>query len=235
MTTLTSEYIPDTDTDHTSGLSRARYRFRHWRWGRPFWGALFVAFGGAEIMYIPYSPIGVVLHEGIAGIGGMFIGALLIMFAASALFAPSYRVFAGIASVLLSLAALPATNFGGFLIGTLCALFGGSFVVAWAPRAGMTAVTRTQLRKQRKQAALADVDTDAGADAGLDTDAARTAEDGSVAYEEPIPDGEPTGSAGFTESEIAAAELAATTPERTVATVPEPDAAPFHTATDPED
>jgi len=219
MTTLTSEHTPD--SVRTSAVARARYRFRQWRWGRPFWGALFVGVGGAEIMYIPYSPIGVVLHEGIAGVGGMFIGALMIMFALSAVFAPSYRVFAGIAAILLSLVALPATNFGGFLFGTLCALFGGSFVVAWAPRAGMTADTRHQLRKARKQAAPAET---ARADEGYAFEA------GEPAADEPA-----TLSAGFTESEIAAAELAAAQDGPTAQAVPEPDAAPTHTDIDPED
>ena len=230
MTTLTSEQAPD--HARGSGPARARYNFRHWRWGRPFWGALFIGIGGAEIMYIPYSPIGVVVHEGIAGVGGMFIGALMIMFALSAVFAPSYRVFAGIASVLLALVALPATNFGGFLFGSLCALFGGSFVVAWAPRAGMTADTRTQLRKARKQA-----------------EAAQAAEAGAHLYEAGEPGSDeartmefaPSGPVGFSESEIVAAEQAAEAtrlatdpePER----VPEPEPAADHspTTTDPED
>jgi Family of unknown function (DUF6114) len=232
MTTLTSEQSPDHARD--SGLSRARYSFRHWRWGRPFWGALFVGIGGAEIMYIPYSPIGVVLHEGIAGVGGMFIGALMIMFAISAVFAPSYRVFAGIASILLALVALPATNFGGFLFGSLCALFGGAFVVAWAPRAGMTADTRTQLRKARKQA-----ETAQAAEVGAHLYAA----DEPGADETRTMQFTPDAPDGFSESEIVAAEHAAAAarlaadPEPEPERVPEPEPAADHspTTTDPED
>ena len=154
MTTIASEHNPE----HSRGslLQRGRISFRAWRRGRPFWGALFVILGGLEIIWIPYSPIGVVVHEGIAGVGGMFIGALMIMFGLSAAFAPGYRVFAGIASVLLSLVALPATNLGGFLLGTLCGLFGGSFAVAWTPRPGMVPDTWLQRRAKRRAAAEED-------------------------------------------------------------------------------
>jgi len=229
MTTLTSDH--HADHAHPSTPGRARYSFRHWRWGRPFWGSLFAVLGGIEIISIPYSPIGVVVHEGIAGISGMFIGALMIMFGLSSMFAPGYRVFAGIATVLLALVALPATNFGGFLLGTLFGLFGGSFVVAWAPRAGMTADTRRQRRKARQLAGADGLVTTFDPASDPATMPARLAEVGEpdttlftaddfageaaeqFAQEQQarlaaVPDG-PL-SSGFTDAEIAAAEAAAT-------------------------
>ena len=224
MTTLASEHTADHGADRAHGSlpNRARYAFRFWRRGRPFWGSLFVMLGGLEIIWIPYSPIGVVLHEGIAGIGGMFIGALMIMFGVSSMFAPAYRVFAGIASILLSLVALPATNFGGFLLGTLCGLFGGAFVVAWAPRAGLVADTWLQRRAKRKHGAVepevAFMDYPEAAQAA-------TAEPAQFAADEagaPDPALTETSVEGFSAHEIAAAELAA------AATAPEP--APAATA-----
>lgn len=227
MTTLASEHTADhADHAHGSLPSRSRYAFRFWRRGRPFWGSLFVMLGGLEIIWIPYSPIGVVLHEGIAGIGGMFIGALMIMFGVSSMFAPAYRVFAGIASILLSLVALPATNFGGFLLGTLCGLFGGAFVVAWAPRAGLVADTWLQRRAKRKHGAVepevAFMDYPEAAQSAP-ADPAQFTADGAGA-----PDTAPTPTSvdGFSAHEIAAAEYAA------AATVPEP--APAATAEAPQ-
>jgi hypothetical protein len=232
MTTLTSEH--SSDQAHGSALGRARYAFRHWRWGRPFWGSLFVVIGGLEIIWIPYSPIGVVMHEGIAGVGGMFIGLLMIMFAFSAMFAPSYRVFAGIAAVLLALIALPATNLGGFLIGTLCALFGGSFIVAWAPRAGMTADTRHQLRKARKPARAEQaeqtehVGEPVGADLAGSSGEQYFTEGDFLPYDATAP-GAGAAVIGFSESEITAAELAAAAGD------PERELEASQSSTDPED
>jgi hypothetical protein len=230
MTTLTSDHPVDHARPSIPG--RARYSFRHWRRGRPFWGSLFAVLGGIEIISIPYSPIGVVVHEGIAGVSGMFIGALMIMFGVSSMFAPTYRIFAGIATVLLSLVALPATNFGGFLLGTLCGLFGGSFVVAWAPRPGMTADTRRQRRAARRLAAAEGTAASEDPATGTATPLALVAEpgeagdpDGSIfaadafagaeaahfAQEQQTRPAASAGplSAGFTDEEIAAAETAA--------------------------
>ncbi|HEV2638412.1 MAG TPA: DUF6114 domain-containing protein [Actinocrinis sp.] len=215
MTTIASEHNPERSVG--SALNRARLSFRAWRRGRPFWGGLSVILGGLEIIWIPYSPIGVVVHEGIAGVGGMFIGALMIMFGLSAVSAPAYRVFAGIASVLLSLVALPATNLGGFLIGTLCGLFGGSFAVAWTPRPGLVADTWMQRRTARKNTAQAEaaqsVAYGSGTFGATHTDIAQS---GPPLYPDTAqhPDtmestvAEPSRT-GFTEAEIEAAEAAA--------------------------
>jgi hypothetical protein len=129
------------------GLNQARFAFRHWRKGRPFNAGFWIIFAGAELWVAPYSSIGIILHEGIAGISAFFIGSLMVMFGLSIWFAPTYRMFAGIASIMLALIALPATNFGGFLIGTLCGVIGGALATAWIPRPGWEAPTRRQRRR----------------------------------------------------------------------------------------
>lgn len=126
---------------------RAAHAFRRWRKGRPFPSGLLIALAGAELWLAPLSPIGTIVHEGIGGISAFFIGALMVMFGLAVWFAPAYRVFSGVATILLGLLALPATNLGGFLIGTLLALVGGSLAVAWTPRPGWSAPTRRERRR----------------------------------------------------------------------------------------
>ena len=70
----------------------------------------------------------------------------LVIFAVTIWFFPAYRVFSGIAAIMIALLSLVATNLGGFLLGFLLAMFGGSFAVAWTPRAEYTEDTRRQRR-----------------------------------------------------------------------------------------
>ncbi|HZU55489.1 MAG TPA: DUF6114 domain-containing protein [Actinocrinis sp.] len=129
---------------------RALHAFRQWRKGRPFPAGLLIVLAGIELWLAPLSSIGNIIHEGVGGVSAFFIGALMIMFGLTIWFAPAYRVFAGIASILLGLIALPATNLGGFFIGTLLSLIGGGLAVAWTPRPGWEAPTRRERRRQQR-------------------------------------------------------------------------------------
>lgn len=126
---------------------RALRGFRHWRKGRPFPAGLLIVLAGIELWLAPLSSIGNIIHEGVGGVSAFFIGALMMMFGLTVWLAPAYRVFAGIASILLGLIALPATNLGGFMIGTLLALIGGGLAAAWTPRPGWAAPSRRQRRR----------------------------------------------------------------------------------------
>ncbi|HEU5425667.1 MAG TPA: DUF6114 domain-containing protein [Actinocrinis sp.] len=128
---------------------RALHGFRHWRKGRPFPAGLLIVLAGIELWLAPLSSIGNIIHEGVGGVSAFFIGALMMMFGLTVWLAPAYRVFAGIASILLGLIALPATNLGGFMIGTLLALIGGGLAVAWTPRPGWEAPSRRLRRRLR--------------------------------------------------------------------------------------
>jgi hypothetical protein len=143
MTTQTFDGIdnPAPGGPNPPFILRALRGFRHWRKGRPFPAGLLIALAGIELWLAPLSSIGNIIHEGIGGVSAFFIGALMLMFGLAVWFAPPYRVFAGIASILLGLIALPATNLGGFLLGTMLALIGGGLAVAWTPRPGWEAPT----------------------------------------------------------------------------------------------
>ncbi|MGW7576969.1 DUF6114 domain-containing protein [Streptomyces sp. NPDC054765] len=107
--------------------------WRRWRTGRPFWGGLVTVIAGAEICAIPLAPLKIMLQQGIAGIPSVLMGLVMIVMALSAWFAPHYRGLAGVLTVLCAAAALVMSNLGGFLIGTVLGILGGSMIFAWQP------------------------------------------------------------------------------------------------------
>jgi hypothetical protein len=132
----------------TAPTERYRRPFRVWRRARPFYSGLSVLLSGLEIYWAPHSSIGKLLSMGLPGVSSVFIAIFLIVFGITIWFFPTYRVFAGIASILLALLSLVATNLGGFFIGFLLGMLGGAFAVAWTPRSDYTAETRRQRRKR---------------------------------------------------------------------------------------
>jgi Family of unknown function (DUF6114) len=120
-------------------FTRRRLQFRAWRGTRPFWAGLFVVLGGFLILYFPYAHLQLG-HLTMAmgtpgGSSSLIIGALLIVLGITLWFQQHIRVFAGIAAILLALVSIPLSNIGGFIIGFLLALIGGSMAIAWAPGA----------------------------------------------------------------------------------------------------
>ncbi|MEU4570514.1 DUF6114 domain-containing protein [Micromonospora sp. NPDC023956] len=109
-------------------------RFRRWRRTRPFWGALLVILGGAEILASVRAPLPVILHIGLQGMAGYLVPLLLLTCGVLLLATPAQRAFYAIVSIILALASWLTSNLGGFLIGMLLALVGGCLAVAWTPR-----------------------------------------------------------------------------------------------------
>jgi hypothetical protein len=134
----------------TAPTERYRRPFRTWRRGRPFIPGLCILLAGLEIYWAPHSTVGKLLSMGLPGISSLFIPIFLVVFAITIWFFPTYRVFSGIAAILLALLSLVATNLGGFFIGFLLAMLGGAFTVAWTPRPGYTADTRRQRRRHQR-------------------------------------------------------------------------------------
>ncbi|MDX2703931.1 DUF6114 domain-containing protein, partial [Streptomyces sp. PA03-6a] len=117
-------------------LSRAgalRSRFRAWRRSRPFWAGVWTLLAGVEILSIPLAPLALMIHEGIAGVSGLLMGVFLVVLGLTLWLAPHYRAFAGIATLIFSVASLVLSNFGGFLIGFLLGVVGGAMAVSWVP------------------------------------------------------------------------------------------------------
>lgn len=166
MTTQTLYPSTPGDARRPNVALRFLHAFRHWRKGRPFPAGLLIVLAGIELWLAPLSSIGTIIHEGVGGVSAFFIGALMMMFGLTVWVAPAYRFFAGIASILLGLIALPATNLGGFFIGTLLALIGGALATSWVPRPGWEAPTWGERRRAKAgQAREADWRPSSGADA----------------------------------------------------------------------
>ncbi|MFD3685484.1 DUF6114 domain-containing protein [Nocardiopsis sp. NPDC058631] len=113
-------------------------RFRDWRHGRPFWGGLLLVAAGAELLLAPAAqslvlPIDLIIYAGIAGVSGTLIAALLITLGVLSWLQPAQNVFFGLVGLALALVSFVTSNFGGFVIGMLLGIVGGSLVFAWAP------------------------------------------------------------------------------------------------------
>ncbi|HIY42142.1 MAG TPA: hypothetical protein H9836_13550, partial [Candidatus Nocardiopsis merdipullorum] len=131
-------------------LREGQERFRAWRRGRPFWGGLLLAVAGIEILVAPAAqslvlPIDLIIHSGIAGVSGTLIGLLLIGLGVLSWLQPAQNVFFGIVGLLLALVTFVTSNFGGFVIGMLLGIIGGSLVFAWGPTA------RAEPRRSRRK------------------------------------------------------------------------------------
>ncbi|WP_236719088.1 DUF6114 domain-containing protein [Wenjunlia vitaminophila] len=94
---------------------------------------MFTVAAGAEICAIPLAPMEVMLHEGIAGFYSILLGLLLILMGLTFWFAPHFRSLAGIVAVILAAACLVLSNLGGFFLGTVVAIIGGSMGFGWQP------------------------------------------------------------------------------------------------------
>ena len=115
-------------------LGRIRLGFRGWRRTRPFWGGLLILLGGAEILFSEKAAFKVILHIGLQGLAGYLLPAVMVLCGLLVWFTPAQRTFYAILSVLLSLGTWVTSNLGGFIIGMLLGLIGGSLAFGWAPR-----------------------------------------------------------------------------------------------------
>jgi Family of unknown function (DUF6114) len=129
-----------------------RRAFRIWRRSRPFWGGLLLLLAGLEMLAIPllselaHAPVKVIIYIGIGGVFGVLIGGLLVACGLLIWFHPSQRVFYAIAGVLLAVVSFVATNLGGFFVGMLLGVTGGSLSFAWAPVAEREPAARRHRR-----------------------------------------------------------------------------------------
>ncbi|WP_193371915.1 DUF6114 domain-containing protein [Nocardiopsis sp. BMP B8015] len=133
-------------------LRTGRGHFRNWRRGRPFWGGLLLVAAGIELLVAPAAqslvlPIDLIIYAGIAGVSGTLIAVLLITLGVLSWLQPAQHVFFGMVGLFLALVSFVTSNFGGFVIGMLLGIVGGSLVFAWAP------VVRRRPRRRRRRGA----------------------------------------------------------------------------------
>ena len=124
-----------------AGVASRRAAFRGWRRSRPFWGGFLLLLAGIELLLIPLSGIFIhgavrlVVYIGIGGVFGVLLGALLIACGLLLWLNPAHRTFYAIAGVLLAVLSFIASNLGGFFIGMLLGIIGGSMGFGWTPSA----------------------------------------------------------------------------------------------------
>ena len=70
----------------------------------------------------------------VSGVSTLLIGALLIMFGLGAWFRQETATYVGVLGILVAIVALPTSNIGGFVIGSLLGIIGGALTFAWQPR-----------------------------------------------------------------------------------------------------
>ncbi|MER7004899.1 DUF6114 domain-containing protein [Dactylosporangium sp. NPDC000555] len=112
---------------------RARRSFRRWRRSRPFWGGLFIVAAAVEIFLTVKAPLPVVLHVGMQGLAGFLVPIIMLLCGLLLWFSPVSRTFYSVLALLMALASWVTSNLGGFLIGLLLGLIGGSLAFAWQP------------------------------------------------------------------------------------------------------
>ncbi|MBG6121447.1 DUF6114 domain-containing protein [Corynebacterium aquatimens] len=120
-----------------TNLKAKNKRFSTWRGSRPFGAGLCMILGGTVILTPAYLSLEVsniqIQISTISGVSTLLIGVLLITCGLMTWFKPDARILTGITALLLGFVALPTSNFGGFVIGTLFALVGGALALSWAP------------------------------------------------------------------------------------------------------
>jgi hypothetical protein len=124
------------NAETTSRLRDLWRRWRSWRRSRPFWGGLLATTGGAAILLLPADLYTVLSLPGTAGLAGFLLGGIIATTGLLLWCQPRHHALLGIIILLAALASFLYTNFGGFLIGMLLALTGGSLAFAWTPATG---------------------------------------------------------------------------------------------------
>lgn len=130
-------------------------RFRNWRRDRPFMGGLFLILSGIIILAPAYLSFQVqdllVVVSAMSGVSTLLIGVVLIMLGIGVWVRPDLSVFAGILALVLAVVSLPASNFGGFIIGALCGIIGGSLLIAWDSRDRAEVKEQARSKKRAKR------------------------------------------------------------------------------------
>ena len=128
--------------------------FRSFRRTRPFWGGLWCMLAGAWLVRSMYFSFVLAVSGGWSYSAGYILGGSLVLFGLVAWFAPLYRGLVGVLAVLLSLAAFVAANLGGYLLGSVLGILGGSMIWAWGEKAPRR--SRARAGRRRTTSGVAD-------------------------------------------------------------------------------
>lgn len=152
---------PDADADAAAGDDRnettdaqRRSGFTQWRRSRPFFAGLLMLLGGVVILtpaYLSLEVSNIIIQVStISGVSTFIIGALLIACGLMTWFGGGSRILTGVAGIILGIVALPTSNFGGFVLGTLLALVGGALALSWTESSKEELAAQREAKKQQK-------------------------------------------------------------------------------------
>lgn len=152
---------PDADADAAAGDDRnettdaqRRSGFTQWRRSRPFFAGLLMLLGGVVILtpaYLSLEVSNIIIQVStISGVSTFIIGALLIACGLMTWFGGGSRILTGVAGIILGIVALPTSNFGGFVLGTLLALVGGALALSWTDSSKEELAAQREAKKQQK-------------------------------------------------------------------------------------
>ncbi|MFT3899395.1 MAG: DUF6114 domain-containing protein [Gordonia sp. (in: high G+C Gram-positive bacteria)] len=118
-------------------MTTRRQRFREWRRRRPFAGGVFLLLS-AVFLALPAIndfKIGdlVLTVSTISGISTVVLSILMVLCGIAAIRWLHTRVVVGVTAMVVAIVAFPASNFGGFIIGTVFGIIGAALVLAWRP------------------------------------------------------------------------------------------------------
>ena len=92
-----------------------------------------VTASACEIMLTEHGPLSIVIHIGIQGLAGYLIPVMLLLCGILLWFSPGQRPFYSLLTIVLSLGSWLTSNLGGFFLGMLLGLVGGTLAFAWTP------------------------------------------------------------------------------------------------------
>jgi hypothetical protein len=104
-----------------------------WRRTRPFWGGALVTAGAAATLLSEKAPLPLMIHIGVQGMAGYLVPVIQLLCGLLLWFHPAQKTFYSILAVLLALGSWITSNLGGFFIGMLLGVAGGSLAFAWEP------------------------------------------------------------------------------------------------------
>ena len=107
-----------------------RQRFKNWRMSRPFWGATLSLLAGLIILYIPLQLLQIAFAPGNLAVIGLIFGGLIVIIGILGYIFPNFNIVFGIITIFLSILSIMGA-LGGFFIGTLLGIIGGSLSMAW--------------------------------------------------------------------------------------------------------
>lgn len=107
-------------------------RFKNWRSKRPFSGGLICIISGVIILAVPVQLYEVAASPGSLVVVGLLLGGLTLLMGILSFIMPKLSTLLGIIAILSSVLSIMGA-LGGFLIGTILGIIGGSLCIAWSP------------------------------------------------------------------------------------------------------